>query len=90
LKLALSYLAIGEPVPCGALRNFWDGSSSLPKTSPVVEEIRAAHGPGNVAMVEIETEHHTEVFTGFGEMAVCAEAIRTKVAQEARTYISAA
>jgi RNA 3'-terminal phosphate cyclase (ATP) len=39
-------------------------------------------------MVEIETEHHTEVFTGFGEVDVRAEGVATKVAQEARAYIA--
>jgi RNA 3'-terminal phosphate cyclase (ATP) len=61
---------------------------ALAETSLAVEEFRDAHGPGNVTMVEIETEHHTEVFTGFGEMAVRAEAVATKVAQEARAYIA--
>jgi RNA 3'-terminal phosphate cyclase (ATP) len=60
----------------------------LAETSLAVEEIRGAYGPGNLAMVEIETEHHTEVFTGFGEVAVRAEAVATKVAQEARAYIA--
>jgi RNA 3'-terminal phosphate cyclase (ATP) len=61
---------------------------SLAPKSLVVEEVRRAHGVGNVAMVEVETDHHTEVFTGFGEVAVRAEAVATKVAQEARAYIA--
>jgi RNA 3'-terminal phosphate cyclase (ATP) len=61
---------------------------SLAGDSLTVEETRDAQGPGNVVAVEIETEGHTEVFTGFGEMAVRAEAVATKVAQEARAYIA--
>jgi len=61
---------------------------SLSDDSLIVEEISDALGPGNVVTVEIETEHHTEVFTGFGEVNVRAEGVATRVAQEARTYIA--
>jgi len=61
---------------------------SLPEDSLIVEEIQGALGPGNAATVEIETEHHTEVFTAFGEVNVRAEGVATKVAQEARAYIA--
>ena len=62
--------------------------SVLPDDSLIVEEIQGALGPGNAVTVEIETEHHTEVFTGFGEVNVRAEGVATKVAQEARAYIA--
>jgi RNA 3'-terminal phosphate cyclase (ATP) len=61
---------------------------SLSDDSLIVEEIAGALGPGNAVTVEIETEHHTEVFTGFGEVNVRAEGVATKVAQEARAYIA--
>jgi RNA 3'-terminal phosphate cyclase (ATP) len=61
---------------------------SLPDDSLIAEEIRDALGPGNAVTVEIETEHHTEVFTGFGEVNVRAEGVAAKVAQEARAYIA--
>jgi len=61
---------------------------SLPDDSLIVEEIRGALGPGNAVAIEIETEHHTEVFTGFGEVNLRAEGVATKVAQEARAYIA--
>ena len=61
---------------------------SLLEDSLIVEEIRGALGPGNAVAVEIETKHHTEVFTGFGELAVRAEGVATRVAQEARSYIA--
>ncbi len=61
---------------------------SLSEDSLIVEQTRGALGPGNSAAVEIETEHHTEVFTGFGEVNVRAEGVTTKVAQEARAYIA--
>jgi RNA 3'-terminal phosphate cyclase (ATP) len=61
---------------------------SLAEDSLIVEEIRGAPGPGNSVAVEIEMEHHTEVFTGFGEVGVRAESVATKAAQEARAYIA--
>jgi RNA 3'-terminal phosphate cyclase (ATP) len=48
---------------------------SLPEDSLIIEEIRGALGPGNAVAVEIETEHHTEVFTAFGEVNVRAEGV---------------
>jgi RNA 3'-terminal phosphate cyclase (ATP) len=61
---------------------------SLFENSLVTEEIRGAHGQGNIVAVEVELERHTEVFTAFGEVAVRAEAVATKVAQEARSYLA--
>src|SRR5580658_511986 len=49
---------------------------SLSEDSLIVEEIRGALGPGNAVSVEIETEHHAEVFTGFGEVNVRARRCR--------------
>jgi RNA 3'-terminal phosphate cyclase (ATP) len=61
---------------------------ALSEDALIVEEIRGALGPGNAAAVEIETENHTEVFTGFGEVDVRAEGVATRVVQEARAYIA--
>jgi RNA 3'-terminal phosphate cyclase (ATP) len=63
---------------------------SLPEASLIVEELRGAPGPGNVALVEIEMDDHTEVFTGFGRFGVRAEVVATAVAQEARSYLASA
>jgi RNA 3'-terminal phosphate cyclase (ATP) len=46
-------------------------------------------GPGNVLLLEIESAHVTEVFTGFGEVGVRAEAVAEQAAQEARSYLAA-
>ena len=46
-------------------------------------------GPGNVVFVEIESEHVTEVFTGFGRLRVSAEAVADKVSSEVRRYLAA-
>jgi RNA 3'-terminal phosphate cyclase (ATP) len=46
-------------------------------------------GPGNVLLIEMESEHVTEVFTGFGEVGVTAEAVAERATQEARRYLAA-
>jgi RNA 3'-terminal phosphate cyclase (ATP) len=48
-----------------------------------------ARGPGNVVLIELEGEHGTEVFTGFGEVNVPAEAVADHAVQEARQYLAA-
>ena len=45
-------------------------------------------GPGNALTLTIQHEHVTEVFTGFGEKGISAEAVAERVADEARAYIS--
>ncbi|MBI2930477.1 MAG: RNA 3'-terminal phosphate cyclase [Planctomycetes bacterium] len=54
-----------------------------------VEEDRSSRGPGNVLMIEIACEHVTEMFTGFGEVGVPAEAVADKVVEEVRRYLEA-
>jgi RNA 3'-terminal phosphate cyclase (ATP) len=54
-----------------------------------IESIARAVGPGNVVSVEIESEHVTELFTGFGERGVSAEQVGTGVANEAAEYLAA-
>ena len=61
---------------------------SLSENHAEVEEVRGAHGPGNAVIIEIEMEHHTEVFTGFGEPRVRAEAVADTAAKQARAYIA--
>ena len=53
------------------------------------EEAKDSRGPGNVVVIEIESEHVTEVFTGFGERGVTAEAVAAKAVDEAREYLAA-
>jgi RNA 3'-terminal phosphate cyclase (ATP) len=51
-------------------------------------EVQSA-GPGNVVQIEIESENMTELFTGFGERGVRAEAVGAGVAAEAAEYLDA-
>jgi RNA 3'-terminal phosphate cyclase (ATP) len=54
-----------------------------------VEELPPEYGPGNVLHATIESEHVTEVFTGFGEPGVPAERIGERVAKEVLAYLAA-
>jgi RNA 3'-terminal phosphate cyclase (ATP) len=49
----------------------------------------AGRGPGNVVLLELESEHVTEVFTGFGEPGVRAETVAQAAVTEARGYLAA-
>lgn len=50
------------------------------------EDIKSS-GPGNVIIIEIESESLTEVFTGFGERGVSAETVAKDASKEARDYL---
>ena len=52
-----------------------------------VEPVRAV-GPGNAVVVEVECEALTEVFTGFGEKGVAAEAVGAQVAAEVAGWLA--
>ncbi|HJZ83720.1 MAG TPA: RNA 3'-terminal phosphate cyclase [Polyangia bacterium] len=54
-----------------------------------VEEVADPIGPGNVVMIELPSAHVTELFTGFGERGVRAEAVADRVAREAEAYLAA-
>jgi RNA 3'-terminal phosphate cyclase (ATP) len=53
------------------------------------EEVPDSAGPGNVLMLEIASEHATEVFTGFGEKGRRAEDVARLAVEEARAYLAA-
>src|SRR5262249_18626546 len=54
-----------------------------------LEVVDDGRGPGNVVMLEIESEHVGEVFTGFGERSVAAEAVAGQAVDDARRYLAA-
>ena len=60
---------------------------SWPSEWLTVETVESSHGPGNVVTIEIESRNVTEVFTGFGERGVRAEAVADRAVQEARRYL---
>src|SRR6185503_402954 len=61
----------------------WERSSFRP------EVLKNAPGPGNVVTITIESQHVTEVVTGFGEKGIRAEVVAEQAAQQAAAYIEA-
>jgi len=61
----------------------------LERAALCVQELADPRGPGNIVLIEAECEHVTEVFTGFGEKGVRAEAVAEKAAAAAREYLAA-
>lgn len=54
-----------------------------------IEEVVDSPGPGNVVLLELESEHVTEVFAGFGQIGVRAETVALRALGEARDYLAA-
>ncbi|MFW6171443.1 MAG: RNA 3'-terminal phosphate cyclase [Planctomycetota bacterium] len=54
-----------------------------------VEEVANATGPGNVVLIELESDHVTEVFTGFGRKGVRAEKVAMEAYRDVQTYLKA-
>jgi RNA 3'-terminal phosphate cyclase (ATP) len=52
-----------------------------------VVELPEELGPGNVVLIDVESEHVTEVFTGFGQKGVRAEEVARGAAAEAKRYL---
>src|SRR5262245_45248781 len=61
---------------------------SWPQKWLKVESVTNSPGPGNVVTLEIESENVTEVFTGFGERGVAAEAVADQAVIAARRYLA--
>jgi RNA 3'-terminal phosphate cyclase (ATP) len=51
------------------------------------ETVDHSAGPGNIVMIEIESSHITEIFTGFGQRGLRAEAVAEQAVKEARQYL---
>jgi RNA 3'-terminal phosphate cyclase (ATP) len=54
-----------------------------------IVELKDSAGPGNVLIVELESEHVTEVFCGFGQKGVLAEKVAGELVDEVRRYLAA-
>ncbi len=61
----------------------WDRSDAQPLV------VRDSPGPGNALIATVESEHVTELVTGFGERGVRAETVATRVASEVTRYLHA-
>ncbi len=51
-------------------------------------EVENSQGPGNILIVEIESENITEVFTGFGEKGVSAEKVAKRAVKSVQEYLA--
>jgi RNA 3'-terminal phosphate cyclase (ATP) len=60
-----------------------------PRENLQAEEARDSAGPGNVVLLEVESEKVTEVFTGFGGKGKRAEAVAGEAASAAVEYLAA-
>ncbi len=54
-----------------------------------IEEAKDCQGPGNILMIELESENITEVFTSFGARGVPAETVAEHVLDETMKYLKA-
>lgn len=53
-----------------------------------IRQLPSEWGPGNAVTLEIESDHVTEVFTGFGAKGVSAEAVAQTAIEPARRYLA--
>jgi RNA 3'-terminal phosphate cyclase (ATP) len=60
-----------------------------PEDTLDVRVVTDSPGPGNVLVIELAYEHITEVFSGFGERGVRAEAVADGVVDQVRRYLVA-
>ena len=54
-----------------------------------VVNVDGVAGPGNLVLIELQSEHVTEIATGFGEVGVAAEAVADQAVKEMRRYLAA-
>jgi len=62
-------------------------SLSIDRTCLKSVEDKESAGPGNVVHVEIESEHVTDLFTGFGEKKLSSEVVGRRLAEEVTAYL---
>jgi RNA 3'-terminal phosphate cyclase (ATP) len=53
-----------------------------------IRQLPGEWGPGNLLTLEVESEHVTEVFTGFGMKGVTAEAVAEDAIKQVRKYLA--
>ncbi len=54
-----------------------------------VEELDNSAGPGNIVTIELQSQHVTELFSGFGKLGVRAEQVAKNAWKECNRYIKA-
>ena len=51
-------------------------------------EVENSQGPGNILILEVESDNITEVFTGFGEKGTSAEKVAKRAVKSVREYLA--
>ncbi len=59
-----------------------------PEDTLEVRTVKDSAGPGNVLLIELESDEVCEVFTGFGERGVRAELVADRVVEDVRAYLT--
>jgi len=54
-----------------------------------VVNVDGGPGPGNLVLIELESEHVSEIASGFGEVGVAAEAVADRAVKDMRRYLVA-
>lgn len=54
-----------------------------------VIDVKDSHGPGNIVIAEVRSEHITELFTGFGMKGLPAEQVPVAMVKDVREYLAA-
>ncbi|MEL6339276.1 MAG: RNA 3'-terminal phosphate cyclase [Myxococcota bacterium] len=62
----------------------------LDASSIEVIDIKDSPGPGNVILIRVKNNHHTEVFTGFGQKGVPASRVVGELATSVTSYLKKA
>ena len=65
-----------------------DGLNWQPECGSVMD-CDGVDGPGNIVLIELQSERVTEIATGFGEIGVAAEAVAGQAVKEMRRYLTA-
>ncbi|NTX15642.1 RNA 3'-terminal phosphate cyclase [Myxococcus sp. CA056] len=84
--------AVVAMIPFDVAKREMETAGALLKWRPDelrVEELKRTTGPGNALVVEVESEHVTEVFTAFGERGKRAEVVAEEAAGEVKRYLAA-
>ena len=58
-----------------------------PEDELQIRDAKGSRGPGNILTLEVEHEHVTEVFTGFGEAGRPAEAVANQAIKQCQRYM---
>ena len=82
---------VAETAPSGAERAFEQVNKRLRwgREACEISEHSTERGQGFVLIGEVASEDHAEIFTGFGERGIRAEAVADRMVEQVRSYLAA-